>query len=528
MQFCLYLRKSRADLEAEAHGEGETLLRHEKMLLDLAKRMNLNVSEIYREIVSGETIAARPVMQQLLTEVEHGIWSGVLVMEIERLARGDTIDQGIVAQAFKYANTKIITPLKTYDPGNEFDEEYFEFNLFMSRREFKTINRRIQRGRIASVKEGRFISSTAPFGYNRVKIPYNKGYTLEINGEQAKIVRMIFNWYTVGVLQENGSYEKLGSSRIAKKLDSLNLKPLLKDTWSRSSITDILKNPVYIGKIRWQYRKEIKQLRNNVVLATRPKAADYILVDGLHEPIIDEDTFAAAGQILSKRGHPPVPGSSVLRNPLSGIAYCGKCGTMLTRLAKTYKTPYDVIKCPNPNCDNLSAPLYQVENVLISEISLWLENYKFEWNTEKSVLPYTQTIKEKQDIITGCNRQLDKFNGQLEKICELLEQGVYTIEVFSERRKRITEQIDSLEQTIKALNKDLIGLQEKSGKNDILIPKIQSILDIYNNLNSAFARNEFLKDILEKVEFTKSEKNKKGKRDNCNFTLDIYPRVVKL
>ena len=108
MQYCLYLRKSRADSEAEARGEGETLARHEKALLDLAKKLNLNITAIYREIVSGETIAARPVMQQLLQEVEQGIWDGVLVMEVERLARGDTIDQGIVAQTFKFSDTKII------------------------------------------------------------------------------------------------------------------------------------------------------------------------------------------------------------------------------------------------------------------------------------------------------------------------------------------------------------------------------------------------------------------------------------
>ncbi len=97
MAYCIYLRKSRTDAEAEARGEGETLARHEKALLELAKRLHLNVTEIYREIVSGDTIAARPVMQQLLSAVEQGVWEGVLVMEVERLARGDTIDQGIVA-----------------------------------------------------------------------------------------------------------------------------------------------------------------------------------------------------------------------------------------------------------------------------------------------------------------------------------------------------------------------------------------------------------------------------------------------
>ena len=55
MPYSMYLRKSRADAEAEARGEGETLARHEKALLELAKRLHLNVTEIYREVVSGES-----------------------------------------------------------------------------------------------------------------------------------------------------------------------------------------------------------------------------------------------------------------------------------------------------------------------------------------------------------------------------------------------------------------------------------------------------------------------------------------
>ena len=93
MSYCMYLRKSRADLEAEARGEGETLSRHLHTLTLLAARLNIDVapSAIYREIVSGDTIAARPVMQRLLEEVQRGMWEGVLCTEVERLARGDTI-----------------------------------------------------------------------------------------------------------------------------------------------------------------------------------------------------------------------------------------------------------------------------------------------------------------------------------------------------------------------------------------------------------------------------------------------------
>ena len=143
--YCKYLRKSREDMELEKYEEVDTLARHDKILEEYAQKHKLNVIHTYREVVSGESIDERNEMQKLLRDVEAGKWAGVLVVEVERLARGDTSDQGIVANAFKYSSTKIITPVKTYDPTNEFDEEYFEFGLFMSRREYKTINRRLQR-----------------------------------------------------------------------------------------------------------------------------------------------------------------------------------------------------------------------------------------------------------------------------------------------------------------------------------------------------------------------------------------------
>ena len=182
--YAIYLRKSREDIETEKYGEGETLTRHEKILTTLAEKRKLHISKIYREVVSGETISERKEMQKHLKDVENEKWTGVLVVEVERLARGDTADQGRVSKSFKYSNTKIITPVKTYDPDNEFDEEYFEFGLFMSRREYKTINRRLQRGREISCQEGKFVGNIAPFGYDRIKLKNSKGYTLSINQEK--------------------------------------------------------------------------------------------------------------------------------------------------------------------------------------------------------------------------------------------------------------------------------------------------------------------------------------------------------
>jgi DNA invertase Pin-like site-specific DNA recombinase len=514
-------------MDAEAHGEGETLLRHEKALLDLSKRQSLNVTQIYREIVSGETIAARPMMQQLLSEVEQGSWDGVLVMEIERLARGDSIDQGIVAQAFKYTNTKIITPSKVFDPSNEFDEEYFEFGLFMSRREYKTINRRIQRGRIASVKEGKYISSVAPYGYDRVKIKNDKGYTLDINPDQADVVRMIYDWYTVGELRPDNTHDRLGASRIAMKLNNLGIKPMIRDSWSKSSVTDILKNPVYLGKIRWSYRKEKKYLKNGEIKVSRPNDNDYILVDGLHKPIIDLDTYNIAQQIIAKRGQPPVPGSGILKNPLSGILYCGKCGALMTRLAKTSKTPYDAIKCPNIYCDNISAPLYVVEDVIIEALRNWLKDFKVKWNHEKVNIPYAQAIESKKSDIKQAQISLDKLSEQHERIYTFLEQGLYSSDIFAARNKKINAEAEELRTTIQFLEDGLKILEVQSNRNNTFIPMAENILESYYDIDTAAGRNEVLKEIVDKIEYIKIEPNKKGNRDNTNFTIELFPNVVK-
>jgi DNA invertase Pin-like site-specific DNA recombinase len=133
--YAMYLRKSRKDLELEALGEGETLARHHARLMTLAARYDIHPDQIvvYRETVSGDSIDARPEMLRLLADVYAKKYKGVLVTEVERLARGNTKDQGEVADAFQATSTLIITESKVYDPNNESDQNYFEFGLFMSR-----------------------------------------------------------------------------------------------------------------------------------------------------------------------------------------------------------------------------------------------------------------------------------------------------------------------------------------------------------------------------------------------------------
>lgn len=493
MTVAMYLRKSRADLELEANGEMETLARHEKILLDVAKKQKLTVAAIYKEIVSGETISARPIMQKLIEEVEAGKWQGVLVMEIERLARGDTIDQGIVARAFKLENTKIITPTKTYDPSNEFDEEYFEFGLFMSRREYKTINRRIQRGRLQSAKDGKYLGAASPFGYDKVRIKNDKGYTLTSNDE-SDVVRMIFNMYL------NGD----GCTVIANQLDALKIKPRSGSFWSKASITDILKNPVYIGKIRWS------------------KGNHNILADGLHEPIIDIKTFEKAQEIRKDNTRPPLKINTALKNPLSGLLICKKCGAVMERLGPNVRNKYDALRCSNRYCNNVSAPIYLVEQKLITKLHELLNTY--ELKIDESEDDNTQTELKQRQLDKLCV-EVKKVETQMSKTYDLLEQEVYTIEVFTARNKVLADKKIELLKAISDLEKEVSETPEKS-KLDIA--QIREILDTYTELESAEGKNAILKLILNKVEYEKDKPNRKGQRDNDNFTLNLYTKLPKI
>ncbi|WP_304944000.1 recombinase family protein [Vallitalea guaymasensis] len=527
-EYCIYLRKSRSDMEAEAHGEGETLARHEKILLDLSKNRNLDVTKIYKEIVSGETISSRPVIQQVLSEVEQGIWSGVLVVEVERLARGDTIDQGIVAQSFKFSNTKIITPMKDYDPKNEFDEEYFEFGLFMSRREYKTINRRLQRGRIESVKEGKYLGNKPPYGYKRKKLENDKGYTLEIYHEQAKAVKLIFNLYTKGELHSDGTSDKFGLTLIANKLNELKIPPVKSKIWVESSIRDILKNPVYIGKIRWNSRPTVKKIVDGKIVKSRPrtKKDDWILVNGLHEPIIDNTTFELAQKRLSENSKAPIPSKYNIKNPLAGIAICGMCGRKMVRRSYTNSTP-DYLICKISSCNNISCELSVVEEKLIECLRTWLINYKLDvksFKHDKSNSNLQHEITEKS--IKKLDEELMTLIKQSNTLHDLLEQGVYSVDKFLERSKIITDKISQVKITKNELL-DVLNQNTVHNKNQVtLIPKIERILEIYGNLTNPAEKNELLKEVIDKVIYTKTVNGRwHGKPDD--FNLVIYPKLPK-
>lgn len=505
--YCMYLRKSRKDMEAEQHGQGETLARHERQLTELAKSMNIKISKTYKEIVSGESIVSRPVMQELLHDVENGMWTGVLVVEVERLARGDTMDQGLVSQTFKYSNTSIITPLKTYNPNNEFDEEYFEFGLFMSRREYKTINRRLRNGMLSAIKEGKYLSSAPPYGYDKVKLKGQKGYSLSINEKKAETIKFIFSSYINGT----------GVSTICKTLDRMNIETPGKSIhWERSVIRRMMHNPIYIGKIKWENKRTVKKMIDGKIVRVKNPDSETILVDGLHEPIIDEETFNKANNLLASHSKTRQSTNKVLQNPLATIAKCELCGHTMIKAHRHERKGF-VFRCNY--CKNHASIFSTVEDKLIESLKILLNNYKLK-EIEKDNSDIELMIKLNEEAITTKQVEIEKIYKQKNNLYDLLEQNIYTKEIFLERSNLLNDNLEKLKKELKELSSSRNELNKKKSNRTILIPRIEKVIDTYYETDDAKLKNDLLKSILYKFTYKKVDP-----KTPDDFTLTLYPKI---
>lgn len=522
-QYLMYLRKSRKDRDLELQtGSFDTLQRHRDALLALAKQREYSIAHIYEEVVSGDSIADRPEMQKLLAAVETGAFEGVLVMEVPRLARGNTKDQGVVAETFQYSGTKIVTPEKIYDPADEADEEYFEFGLFMSRREYKAINRRLQRGRLASLAEGKYIAGTPPYGYRKVKLPHQKGYTLEPAPETADVVREIFQLYTLGDPQPDGRRKPLGSYAIANLLNARGVLSPGGVQWSAAAVRDVLKNPTYAGYIRWSYRPDTKRMVDGRVVISHPVNRDTELRKGVHPPLITEETWTAARAMMTSRGHAPVPSRKAISNPLAGLLYCSVCGRSLVQLPQgSHGAP--MVMCPTAKCPTVGSRRDVVEEALLAALADWLEAYKVRAQSGAGEQENGAAIQDAERSIARARNQLDALNKQKGSLYDLLEQGLYSKDVFLERSRVLAARITETERQIETLRKHLGALRQAELTRKSVAPSIQNVLDVYATLGTPAEQNALLKTVLDHVVYFKSQG---GAWRESDMRLYVYPKIA--
>ena len=483
-----YLRKSRME---EGLDTDEVLRRHRIGLEECAQRHGLDIVEWYPEVVSGESLYARPQMLRMLEAVEMGQYDAVLCMDLDRLSRGRMKDQGIILDAFKDSGTLIVTPEKVYNLADEIDDELAEFKTFMSRREYKIINKRLRRGLRRSIQDGCYVAN-APYGYKKVTI--DRRPTLEIFEPEAKFVRIMYDMYANGY----------GCTMIANHVNAMGARPHRSAAFSRNSVAKILRNPTYIGKIVWDQKSHIrKNAKGNPKHITiyNPREK-WTITDGLHPPIIEKEVYEKVQEIMEGR-YRPSKNDGTIKSPLAGLVKCANCGGNLQRMVFKER-PY--LLCTRKGCC-AAAKLELIEARVLSHLQDTLSQIELEKPNHQ------QDLSPLEQMVSAISKELAAANRQKARLHELLEMGEYDLPTYRERMSIVKEKVSDIERRLEDAQRRLD--QARAYEPSVQAANIRVVLDTYVSCDAAH-KNALLHSVIEVITYRKEKKTKPA-----DFELDF-------
>lgn len=325
----IYLRKSREDMiDGRYASDEETLSRHEEQLQEWARRnlgYEIPQENIFKEVGSGEKIKSRPVFQNVLDIVEKEDIDGILCVNCSRLSRGDLVDCGNIIKIFEVTKTLVLTPQKIYNLQNKHDKRYFKDELLRGNDYLEQAKELLSNGRHWSTSQGKFVGSSAPYGYDRVtckemNVADGRGFTLRPNSD-AEYVKIIFDMYVSGI----------GIYKIASHLKDIGAPLPDNKEWEHCKVRNILLSTTYCGYLTWGKRTTKERIVDGEIVEFRSLNDDYPVYKGLHDPIISKDVFEQAQKRIQSSNSVPVKKDLSTQNPLAGLLKCGVCGKAMIR-----------------------------------------------------------------------------------------------------------------------------------------------------------------------------------------------------
>ena len=268
---------------------------------------------------SGKSIEGRLQFNQMMEDIKSGkdSVSYVLVFKLSRFGR-NAADVLSTLQIMQDFGVNLICVEDGIDSSKDAGKLMISVLSAVAEIERENIRVQTMEGRIQKAREGKWNGGFAPYGYNLIN------GELIINEEEAEAIRVIYNQYVNTDMGANGIAKYLEDHGIHKIIRQNGKTPL----FDASLIRKILKNPVYCGKIAYGRRKmeKIHGTRNDYHLVEQD---NYLLVDGVHEPIVSEELWQSAQVKLltqAKKYEHVNTGKDTKVHLLSGIVKCPVCG----------------------------------------------------------------------------------------------------------------------------------------------------------------------------------------------------------
>lgn len=490
----LYLRKSRQDDPNET--VEEVLAKHEIQLQEWAEReLGCRIPEenIYREIVSGESIDARQEIKKVLARIEDPNVAGVIVIEPSRLSRGDLSDCARIIDSFRFSRTLVATPYMSYDLENKMERKFFKDELLRSNDFLEYTKELLWRGRVAAHKRGCYLAKTAPWAYRKVKI--GKDHTLEIIEDQAEVVRLVFDLYTK---EDRTPYQ------IACRLNEMGIPAPKGGPWVKDTIRHMLRNPHYAGYVAFNRIKKTPVLENGEIVYKRlaQPEEEQIIAEGKHTAIVDRDVWETAQAMVAR--NPRINQFVKLNNPLASVLFCKKCGKVLA--LHPYKHAEDRYTCKGrPPCYK-SVKAHALMDALIAGL-------------EESELPALElkvkngdgdARKIQQRLLAKLEKQMEEYRAQEERQYDLLETNPnYDQEVFDRRNKALRAKMDDCQA---AIYKAKSALPQSVDYAERVLALKAAINILRDDTATPEEQNRIVKAIIERVEFSSVPSDRENRK----------------
>lgn len=334
-----------------------------RQLREWCKAKGYQITQEYVEAGASATDDRRPVFQQMVSDasITPAIFDAIIIHSFSRFFR-DHVESGYYKRRLKKWGVKVIsiTQEVSDNPAGEMIEGVIGlFDEYQSKENGKHTLRAMKE----NARQGYCNGASPPFGYQTVDLEMagrnGKKKKLVINPAEAKLVKRIFELYIYG---NRGC--SLGFLGIAALLNQGGVTKRGKE-WSKSSIYEVLQNPVYIGK---NYFNRHDNKTGNL----KPES-EWILVEV--PPIVEESIFLIVQQRKKQNSFEETPPMYV-NSPtlLTGLIKCGECGSSMT-LATGKSGRYKYYKCTSKinkhkdACSTANIPMQKLDGLILATLA---------------------------------------------------------------------------------------------------------------------------------------------------------------
>ena len=331
----LYIRLSKED---ESEGPSQSVQNQESLLREFVQQHRLSVYDTYVDDGWSGTNFDRPSFQRMIADIEAKKVNMVITKDLSRLGRDYILTGHYMERYFPEHRVRYISLLDGIDTGvDSTANDITPFRAIMNDMYAKDISKKIKSVKRDKQRKGQFIGGKPVYGYKMHPTEKNK---IVIDEEVAPIVRRIFALALSGMSCRNIA-TLLNQEGVPTPATYANL-PVVRPgpytgLWSSERISDMLQNETYIGnmvqgrsvKISYKSKKCLKQ-----------NPANWVVVEGTHEPLVDAETFRKVRMLVNSRRHTR---SRIYDFLLKGLIFCHECGYPLAVLNRKNAKGEDVL-----------------------------------------------------------------------------------------------------------------------------------------------------------------------------------------